>query len=100
MAVTPYNFCNFGTNIFLNILFLVVKSLEVTSGFISKLMKKIVDGATIEIFGVPGGVQVSNEKNIFDSSLCAMHIQARLWLSKVGWGAQSAPSSCNRIKVP
>ena len=63
-------------------------------------MKKIVDGATIEIFGVPGGVQVRNEKNIFDSSLCAMHIQARLWLSKVGWGAQSAPSSCNRIKVP
>ncbi len=31
-----------------NILFLVVKSLEVTSGFISKLMKKILDGATIE----------------------------------------------------
>ena len=35
-----------------NILFLVVKSLKVTSGFISKLMKKIPDGATIEIFDI------------------------------------------------
>ena len=36
----------------LNILFLVVKSLEVTSGFLSKLKKKIVDGTTIEIFDI------------------------------------------------
>ena len=37
MAVAPYNFWN--QNV-VNILFLVVKSLEVISGFISKLMKK------------------------------------------------------------
>ena len=35
-----------------NILFLVVKSLKVTSGFNSKLMKKVLDGATTEIFDI------------------------------------------------
>ena len=46
------NFLQFWNQNVVNTLFLVVKSLEVTSGFISKLMKKIVDGATIEIFDI------------------------------------------------
>jgi hypothetical protein len=35
-----------------NILFLVVKPIEVTSGFVLKLMKKLVDGAAVEIFDI------------------------------------------------
>ena len=35
-----------------NIFFLVVNSLEVTSGVISKLMKKLHDSATIELFDI------------------------------------------------
>ena len=35
-----------------NYLFLIVKSIEVTSGFSSKVMKKLLDGATVEIFDI------------------------------------------------
>ena len=35
-----------------NYLFLIVKSIEVTSGFISKVIKKLLGGATIEIFDI------------------------------------------------
>ena len=35
-----------------NNLFLIVKSIEVTSGFISKVMKKFLGGATVEIFDI------------------------------------------------
>ena len=48
LAVAPYIFYNFDTNC----LFLIVKPIEVTSGFISKVMKKLLDGATIEIFDI------------------------------------------------
>ena len=41
LAVAPYNFYNFGYQNGVNYLFLIVKSIEVTSGFISKVMKKI-----------------------------------------------------------
>ena len=43
-------FLQFGYQNVVNILFFVVKSLKVTSGFISKLRKTLLDGATIEIF--------------------------------------------------
>ena len=33
-----------------NYLFLIVKSIKVTSGFISKVMKKFLGGATVELF--------------------------------------------------
>ena len=46
------NFLKFWNQNVVNILFLVVKSLEVISGFISKFMKKILNGATIEIFDI------------------------------------------------
>ena len=36
----------------LTILFLVVKPIEVTSGFILKLMKKLLGGAAIEILDI------------------------------------------------
>ena len=52
MAVAPYNFLQFWNQNVVNILFLAVKSLEVISGFISKLMKKLLDGATVEIFDI------------------------------------------------
>ena len=45
-------FLQFWNQNVVNILFLVVNSLKVTSGFNSKLMKKILDGATIEIFDI------------------------------------------------
>jgi hypothetical protein len=45
-------FLQFWNQNVVNILFLVVKSLKVTSGFNSKLMKKVLDGATIEIFDI------------------------------------------------
>ena len=35
-----------------NYLFLIVKSIEVTSGFISKVMKKFLGGATVELFDI------------------------------------------------
>ena len=46
------HFLQFRNQNVVDILPLVVKSLEVTSGFISKLVKKILDGATIEIFDI------------------------------------------------
>ena len=35
-----------------NYLFFIVKSKEVTSGFISKVMKKFLGGATVELFDI------------------------------------------------
>jgi hypothetical protein len=42
LAVAPYNFYNFDTKmVYVNHLFLIVKPIEVKSGFISKIVKKI-----------------------------------------------------------
>ena len=45
-------FLQFWNQNVVNILFLVIKSLKVTSGFNSKLMKKNLDGSTNEIFDI------------------------------------------------
>ena len=45
-------FLQFWNQNVVNVLLLVLKSLEGISGFISKFMKKILDGATIEIFDI------------------------------------------------
>ena len=46
------NFLKFWNQNVVNILFLVVKSIEGTTGFILKMMKKLLEGATIEIFDI------------------------------------------------
>ena len=37
------------------------------------------NGASFETPGVPGGVQISDERNIFDFSLCAYYLQLFLF---------------------
>jgi hypothetical protein len=49
---TTSQFLQFSYQNGVNILFLVVKPIEVTPVFILKLMKKLLDGATLEIFDI------------------------------------------------
>ena len=52
MGSTTIQFLHFWYQNGVNILFLVVKSIDVTLGFILKLMKKVLDDAAVEIFDI------------------------------------------------
>ena len=52
LAVAHYNFYNFKNQNGVNYLLFIVKSIKVTSGFIAKVMKKFLGGATVELFDI------------------------------------------------